>query len=284
MAKLRGKTPRPQDKRLKLLMFGTAGSGKTTACLQMYKPFIIDCERGTDNYAEQIQDVGGVVYNTVDIFDLIDEVRTLLTTKHEYLTLVIDSITTIYADLLEKMEAKVGSEFGRHYGEANKVMRTLMNLLARLDMNIIVTAHSKPVYGGNLEVTGRTFDGWKNLDYAFDLVLELKRATPTKRHARVVKTRIKGFPDGETFEWGISSIAERYGMAELVREVVVVETATTEQVSRVNTLLGLIERGNEFLVKCLTKANVDLVTDLSVEQADKMIQHLEKVTIGDTHV
>ena len=36
---------------------------------------------------------------------------------------VIDPITPIYNDLLEKCEAKVGADFGRHYGAANKVVK-----------------------------------------------------------------------------------------------------------------------------------------------------------------
>ena len=283
MAKLRGTKPRPQDKRLKAMIFGEAGVGKTTACLQMPRPYIIDCEHGTDNYSDQIEAVGGLVYHTVDMDELMDEVRTLRTEKHDRLTLCIDSITTVYNDLLDKCEAKVGSEFGRHYGLANKTMRPFINLLLGLDMNVIMTAHSKPIYGSNLSVLGRTFDGWKNLDYMFDLVFELKRATPTERHARVVKTRIDSFPDGETFAFSLSSIADRYDLKEMERKPVPVEVATTRQVSDIKTLVSMMEGGDEFVRKCLTKANVDLVSDLSTEQADKIIQHLEKVT-GGLHV
>jgi hypothetical protein len=283
MAKLRGIQPRPQDKRLKAMIFGEAGVGKTTACLQMPKPYIIDTERGTDNYSAQVDAADGLVFQTVDSDELLDEVRTLRTAKHDRLTLCIDSITTVYSDLLDKCEAKVGTEFGRHYGLANKTMRQLVNLLMGLDMNIIITAHSKPIYGSKLEVMGRTFDGWKNLDYIFDLVLELKRATPTERHARVVKTRIDTFPDGETFAWSLSSIAERYNLKELQRKSVAVKVATSRQVSDIKVLVSMMEGGDEFIRKCLTKANVDLVTDLATDQAAKVIQHLEKTT-GGIHV
>tara|TARA_R110000824_G_scaffold5263_3_gene24418 strand:+ start:3507 stop:4358 length:852 start_codon:yes stop_codon:yes gene_type:complete len=283
MAKLRGTKPRPQDKRLKAMIFGEAGVGKTTACLQMPRPYIIDCERGTDNYSDQIEAVGGLVYHTVDMDELMDEVRTLRTEKHDRLTLCIDSITTVYNGLLDKCEAKVGSEFGRHYGLANKTMRPFINLLLGLDMNVIMTAHSKPIYGTNLSVLGKTFDGWKNLDYMFDLVFELTRATPTERHARVIKTRIDTFPDGETFAWSLSSIADRYDLKEMERKTVPVEVATSGQVSDIKTLVSMMEGGDEFVRKCLTKANVDLVTDLAADQAAKVIQHLEKVT-GGLHV
>ena len=55
---------------------------------------------------------------------------------------------------------KLGSagDFGRHYGEANKIMKRLANLIMALDMNVVVTAHSKKEYGDNLKVLGHTFD------------------------------------------------------------------------------------------------------------------------------
>ena len=56
---LKGKKPQPKDRRLKLFMYGEAGVGKTTAACQLPKPYIIDTERGTDNYADLIDGVGG---------------------------------------------------------------------------------------------------------------------------------------------------------------------------------------------------------------------------------
>jgi hypothetical protein len=79
------------------------------------------------------------------------EVKALLTEKHDYRTLVIDPITTLYNDLLDKCEQKVGSDFGRHYGAANKTMKRLANLIMALDMNVVVTAHAKAEYGENLQ-------------------------------------------------------------------------------------------------------------------------------------
>jgi len=283
MAKLRGIKPHPQDKRLKLLMFGQSGTGKTKACLQMERPFIIDTERGTENYSAEINAVGGLVFHTVDMDELITEVRTLRTEKHDRASLCIDGLTTVYNGLLAKAANEVGEDYGRHYALANKTMKPLMNLLLELDMNVIVTAHSKPIYGTNLSVLGQTFDAWKSIDYMFDLVLELTRATPTERHARVIKTRIDTFPDGETFAWTREALRERYDLKVLQRESVPVEVATTRQVSDIKTLVSMMDGGDEFVRKCLTKANVDLVSDLSTEQAEKIIQHLEKVT-GGIHV
>lgn len=101
--------------------------------------------------------------------------RALLSEKHPYRTLVLDPITTVYDDLVDKCAKQHGEEWGKHYREAGKVMKQLRNLLLRLDMSVVVTAHNKPEYGDDMKKIGSTFDGWKKLDFAFDLVIELRR-------------------------------------------------------------------------------------------------------------
>src|SRR5689334_1290781 len=191
---LRARKPQAVNKRLKLFMFGPAGVGKTTAAIQFPNSYIIDCEKGTENYDRLVATSGSVVFQTTDMHDVIQEVKSLLTEKHDFRTLVIDPITPVYNDLLEKCEARVGSDFGRHYGAANKEMKRLANLIMALDMNVVITAHAKKEYCDNLRVLGQTFDGWRQLDYWFDLVVELGKKGK-KRFGRVVKTRLESFPD-----------------------------------------------------------------------------------------
>jgi hypothetical protein len=205
---LKAKKPEAVTKRLKLFMFGPAGSGKTTACCQLPKPYIIDGERGTENYEKLINSVGGAVHQTTDMDDVIGEVKSLLTEKHEYKTLVIDPLTPIYNDLLDKCEGKVGADFGRHFGAANKYMKRLVNLLMSLDMNVVITSHAKVEYGDGLKKLGYTFDCWKASDYIFDLVIELGKRGK-KRFGKVIKTRVESFPEDESFEWSFATLKER---------------------------------------------------------------------------
>jgi len=273
---LRAKKPTNKTKRLKLFMYGDAGVGKTMAGLQLPMPYIIDAERGTENYHKKINKVGGAVFNTTDILEVIEEVRKLSTEEHDFKTLVIDPITPLYFDLIDKCELEVGTEFGRHYGEANKYMKRLINLIMRLDMNVVITAHAKVVYGDDMKKLGITFDGWKKLDYIFDLVLELRKQTPTKRYAKVVKTRIESFPDGETFEWNYDSLTERFSQAELERDVDIITTATAVQVKEIETLSEKLVDGSDAVTGFLRRAGVQQLLDLTEVQAQKVIDYFIK--------
>jgi hypothetical protein len=240
---LRGKTPKEINPRLKALLFGQAGSGKTMAAIQMPRPYIIDTENGCTHYGDIIHDRGGAVFATTSLDEAINEVKTLATESHDFLTLVIDPFTTLYDTQLDIGETTVGADFGRHYGFANKSCKRLYNLVAALDMNVIFTAHSKTEYapGGAMKVLGQTFDGWRKMDYLFDLVFYLERhqnKDKTERMATVKKTRLKEFEDCSKFEWSYAALAERYGSKRLERKAAVIELASKEQVEKFESLLS----------------------------------------------
>lgn len=272
---LKAKKPAVIESRLKALFFGNAGVGKTMAAIQFPRPYIIDTEGSTNKaqYVACIEKSGGAVLMTVDFDEMINEVRELLTTKHEYKTLVIDSLTLLYNDLLEKAERKVGTEFGRHYGEANKRMKQLLNLLFRLDMNVIITSHSKNEYGQNLAVLGQTFDCYKKLDYLFDLVFEIQRRG-TNRVGLIKKSRIESFPDGESFPFSYDEIAQRYGRHILERDAVAQELATPDQIKEIVRLIDLLKVPEETFQKWLDKASSETWGDMQKDSIQKCIDHL----------
>jgi hypothetical protein len=264
---LRAKKPEAVTKRLKLFMFGPAGVGKTTAAIQFPNSYIIDCEKGTENYDKLITASGSAVFQTTDIHDVVQEVKSLLTEKHDIRTLVIDPITPVYNDLLEKSEAKVGADFGRHYGAANKEMKRLANLIMALDMNVVITAHAKTEYGDNLRKLGYTFDGWRQLDYWFDLVIELGKKGK-KRMGKVVKTRIETFPDEDVFEWS-------YDAATLEREADEIQLAAPQQVVEITNLLNVVRLPEGLVEKWFSKANVDNWDDMPADTIAKCIEYVK---------
>lgn len=279
---LRGVKPESVQKRLKCLFYGSAGVGKTTAAISFPKPYLIDTEKGSvnDQYVKLIQKSGGLVYHTNDFNELLQEINALLTENHDYKTVIIDPLTTIYNDLLDKAALKVGTEFGRHYGEANKSMKHLLNLLLRLDMNVIITAHAKNEYGANLAVLGQTYDGYKKLDYLFDLVFEIQKRGK-ERVGIIKKSRIESFPDGETFPFSYDEIKKRYGAEILEKDAVPEVLATEEQIKELKRLIDLVKVPGEIVDKWLTKANSESFEEMNTSVIDKCIDYVKKQIKGD---
>lgn len=277
MMALRAKKPETVQKRLKALFFGAAGVGKTTAAIQFPKPYLIDTEKGAENeqYVNLLNKSGGVVFQTSDFNEMLDEIKALLTEKHAYKTLIIDPLTTVYNDLLDKAAKKVGTEFGRHYGEANKEMKHLLNLLLRLDMNVIITSHAKNEYGEGLIVLGQTFDCYKKLDYLFDLVFEIQKRGK-QRIGIVKKTRIEGFPDGEQFPFSYDDIANKYGREVLERDAVAETLATPEQVEEMKHLIELLKIPEEVWQKWLDKSQSETWLEMPHSSMQKCLDHLNQ--------
>jgi hypothetical protein len=271
---LRARKPEAVAKRLKLFMYGPAGVGKTTAAIQFPHSYIIDCERGSENYDKLITASGSAVFQTTDMHEVISEVKSLLTEKHDFRTLVIDPITPVYNDLLEKCELKVGADFGRHYAAANKEMKRLANLILALDMNVIITAHAKKEYGDNLRVLGQTFDGWRQLDYWFDLVVELGKKGK-KRFGRVVKTRLESFPDEDVFEWSYDAIKQRYDTDILEKQATALKLATPMQVKQLTELLAIVRLPEGTTDKWLAKAGVEDWEDMPADAISKCIEYVK---------
>lgn len=279
---LRGKSPETVKKRLKLMMFGPAGVGKTTAAIQFPKPYLIDTEKGAENsqYVKLLRDAGGAYFGTSDFEDMLKEVMALLSEKHDYQTLIIDPITVVYNDLLEKAGKKVGTDFGRHYAEADRAMKRLLNLALRLDMNVVFTCHSKKMYGEGMVELGQTFDGYKKLDYLFDLVIELQRKGKN-RIGVIRKTRMPEFPEAfEVDPWNYGTLADRYGRDILERDAKPQALASDEQVNRLRSLIASLKVPEETTDKWLDKAGASDFAEMPAETIAKCIAWCETQAKG----
>jgi len=273
---LRGKKPEIKNPRLKLLMFSPAGIGKTRAAIQMPRPYIIDTEAGTAHYGELIEKSNGAVFQTADIEEVIAEVRELMTSKHPYKTLVIDAFTPMYEAKVEEGALKngVGDQFGKHTAYANRYAAKLFRMLSLLDMNVVATSHAKDVWAHG-EKQGVTFDGWKKLDYLFDLALELQRRGK-KRVAVIRKTRLAAFPDQETFDWSFEELAARWGEENLTREAEAVAMASPAQVSDLSRKVVALNLPSDTVDKWLRKAEADRFDEMTADVIGKCIAYCDK--------
>jgi hypothetical protein len=140
---------------------------------------------------------------------------------------------------------------------------------------VVITAHAKTEYGQNFAKLGYTFDGWKQLDYWFDLVVELTKKGK-KRLAKVVKTRLDNFPDEEVFEWSYDAIRKRYDATMLEKEAATVALASPEQVQELKDLLAIVRLPEGTTDRWLAKAGVEDWDDMPTETIGKCIEYIKQ--------
>jgi len=289
--RLKAVKPEAVQKRLKIFLYGSAGSGKTMAAIQFPSPYLIDTERGAENeqYVTALKEAGGVYMHTTDLTEITDQVLALMQEKHEYRTLIVDPLTVAYNEALDAQAAALaaedggdGMEFGRHKRVPDRAIRRLLGMIYRLDMNVVITSHEKVSYkkvGNSFEVMGTTFDCFSKLDYMFDLVLATEKRGQ-ERVAIVRKSRIQAFSEGESFPLSYASIADRYGREVLERGTEPVKLATPEQVARLTHLVDTVkinpEKENaEIVQKWLDASDAGSFAEMPEEAIAKCIAMVE---------
>jgi GTPase SAR1 family protein len=285
---LKAKAPEKKEKRLKMFVFGPAGVGKTTACLQFPKSYIIDTEKGTDFYADTINKSGSVVLQTLNPDDIQEELHSLLTEPHGYKTLVIDPITQVYNATQEKWtrvfeknaksekEAEI-QDFGmRYWGKVKGNFKALQRLMLSLDMNVIITSHQKDIYGVGMAKIGVGPDSMKGDEYIFDYVFQVERrgkdliAKTIKERAELGKNK---FP--EEFVWSYENFVKFYGQEIIERDTVPVAMATPEQVEKLKNLISIVKVDEDVIQKWLAKADVDDFSEMNSAVIQKCIDYVQ---------
>jgi AAA domain len=221
------KKPAIADRRLKIYIYGDTGVGKTVTALSFPKPAVVDLENGTTFYAgpfdfDKIQ--------TTDLNEAVKAIDELITDPQGYKTFVLDSLT-VYYDILQdnylrKLRVKKAKPDYTFQPSDYKVIkadvRTLINKMLALDMNVVVTARSKNKYsqdaGEFMKVIGTQPDGPAEAPPLFDVVLEITMDQEGARTARVVKDRTNRLP--QRFEFTYQELTKYLDMKELEREPV----------------------------------------------------------------
>jgi hypothetical protein len=269
----------------KILIFGKPGVGKTWTSLDFPKVYYIDTEGGADlaHYTDKLKKAGGVYFGpdqgSLDFSEVISQIQALATEKHEYKTLVIDSITKVFQLEVAKEAERLGDKnaFGADKKPAIAMMRRLISWLTRLDMNVILISHEKPLWGidakGERTEIGVTFDGWDKLEYELHLCLNIIKAGPN-RLAKVKKTRLTGFPDGEGFQWSYEEFAARYGKDVIEKASKEIVLATPEQLAELTRLMDIVKTPDDLVAKWFAKANCEKFEEMDYDKIDAIIQSL----------
>ena len=234
-----------ENNKIKMMVWGEPGAGKTRFALSAPNPLVIDLENSTDWYSNEfnfmvakVNEQNKLTKNaTILTHSIVEEII-----KGEYKdieTLVIDPVT----DLLESIETICTKEYenkvlnnkqvielnplqkSKFYAFRRDKTREMISRILNLDLNIIFIARAKNVWGksdGQMTVTGKTFDGLDILEYLPDVVFNL-RNIDNKTIAEVKKSRIgiteksieiKGF---ETIK---NIIRDKYKIIKLDKEAV----------------------------------------------------------------
>lgn len=270
-------------------MYGPAGVGKTWAAIQFPNAVIIDSEKGTDFYANIISKQNSVVLQSNNPDEIREELTELLTTQHDFKTVIIDPVTQVYNAIQEKWtrifqkyskdqkDAEV-QDFGmRFWGKVKSEMKAIQRVLLALDMNVIITSHQKDVYGAGFSKIGVTYDSMKGDDYLFDLIFRLEKKGE-QRTAVTVKERAEvgfnKFP--EEFEWSYQNFLEFYGKEIIEKVSQPIALATPEQVEKLEKIIQVINLDSEIVNKWHTKAGTESFAEMTVDQIGKCIEYVEK--------
>lgn len=289
MTKLKAKPPgETQPGKTKQLIFGLSGVGKTWYALSYPRPYYMDTEGGADlaHYQARLRESCGVYMGpqdgTLDFGTVIEEIKTLATERHDYETLIIDSITKLYQTCIAQEADRLGEKnaFGADKKPAIAWMRRLVAWISRLDMNVVLIAHETSEWGkddktGQRVEIGKQADVWDKLIYELHLTLQCQKRGP-KRVAIVRKSRLTGFPEAEAFPLDYGDFATRYGKDFIEAKAEPITLATAEQVAEIKRLLQTVRVAEDEITKLLTKAGAEDFAELNEQQAAATIAWLTK--------
>jgi len=290
MSKLKAVDPKnTEPSKPKILIYGKPGVGKTWTSLDFPAVYYIDSEGGADlaHYTDKLKKSGGsyfgVEHGALSMESIIEQVQALATENHQYKTLVIDSITKVFntaiTDEGERLQREgKKNEFGLDKKPAVYQIKRLINWLQRLDMNVILIAHQKPLWGtdknGDRSEIGTTFDCWDKLEYELHLCLQIEK-NGSSRIARVKKTRLIGFPDATTFPWSYEDFAKQYGKDVIEKKAEVIILATPAQLAEINNLLELVKLPEGEVEKWYAKAGVTNFSEMDSTKIEACIKALK---------
>jgi hypothetical protein len=265
--------------RFKALIYGTAGVGKSYFACQFPSPLMVDTENGVKSpHKDNLDKAGGdyIFLNTYSELHLL--LTELLSTQHQYKTLIIDPFTVIYQDLVFFFKDKfakdnVKSGYSKEYTEAQQRVRLLFRLIDRLDMNVIITMQGKADFEDKTQLT---FDAYNVLSFMVDLALAVKKDNTGKRIAVVTKDRDACFKGETVVPFEYSEIVSRIGIENLTKEVDVQEFASEEEIHQLNHLLEVLKVDDKTKNDWYLKSKSTSFSDMPRHFVLKIITYLQE--------
>lgn len=280
---LKAKKPEKKDNRLKMLLYGNHGSGKSHFCCDIPRTYFIDTE-SIDQYSQfvdMLHSKDSAFVTMHDLSEVINEVVSLLKEKHDYRTLVIDSLSVLYTNMCNKEYDIVGDQYARNTAKPKRMLMHLADLLTRLDMNIIVTSHQKDKYEsiGKDNIVSKVYDIPDKLGYMLGMVARADKIGPINK-MNILKTRYKEFETNSWVEMSYKEISSRLGEELFSKESKVVALASPDQVAEIKNMVDVMKIDDAIVSKWLTKSKADSYEEMDSEQIQKCIEYLKNKIIN----
>lgn len=190
---------KPVSKKLKILVFGASGSGKTRFGLTFPRVAVVDTENGTDLYAGRDGVAEFQVLRVKTLTELEKAIDFINKDGGKTIgTLFLDSMTVFYDVLLDSVRRSLARKKNvavddvdlgyKERASVNMRMKGIYARLTNLPVHVVVTAREADLYsteGGNLQKIGTKPDLDKAVMYMFDFVLQMK----PDHSATIVKSR-----------------------------------------------------------------------------------------------
>jgi len=288
---LRAKSPKETKiPKPKTILYGTAGVGKTWASLDFPKVYYIDTEGGASlsHYTDKLVESGGAYLGVDDgandLSFILEELKSLHTEKHDFKTVVIDSITKPFNEaimhamaILEKANPGKAT-FGKEKQPAIALMRQIVSLIEKIDMNVIMIAHEKPKWSDSEQI-GFTYDCWDKIEYDLHMSARITKVG-SKRFLTPSKSRLKNFPENTAVPWSFEEFSDRYegefGVGILSRDVEVAVLATPETLMKFNSLVDVLKPDPAKLKRWLKAGKAERFEEMEEGKMQGCIKVLQK--------
>lgn len=266
----------------KVMITGVPGVGKSFFATKFPSPYYMDHEEGAtrEQFQNNLEKSNGVYFSkndgAEDIRNVIEEIKSLAITKHNYKTLVLDTWSKLYEIELANQEMRVGNNYGIHKAETNKFARQVVLWCKRLDMAVLFLCHSKEKWSGtgnDRSIVGTTFEGYDKMDKDLDLWLEMFKSGK-ERFLKVRKSRIDKFPEDMIIKAEYLDFANLYGKEIIESEPVKIELATAEQIELINDLVNKCGISQDQQTEWLKKVEADKFSEAPKESLQRLIDYL----------
>lgn len=188
---------------IKVALWGDKKSGKTRFALSFPRPCVIDTERGTLLYADRYD---FAVKDANRWAELLQALDVLEKGGHDFQTLVIDSLTIFWQDLVDVQIEYVKNRRGNEilspgdWGQIKRRWKNFINRLVDLNMHVVLVMREKDEYTTETDTrsgeekskkTGEHLpDAEKSTGYVFDFILHLMtqedKKNKTSKHKVIV--------------------------------------------------------------------------------------------------